>query len=81
MAKYEPLQVVVLNGDGAGCTDMAKAIKYVEGGGTGYPHMLSEGEKVIIVSSEIGSMGLEYLVLSISGKQQSVLESQIEGVA
>ena len=79
MAKYKTGDVVILNGDGAGCEDFVKAIRYVEGGGTGYPHQLSEGEAVEILSSEVGALGQEYLVVNESGLEQSVIESQIEG--
>lgn len=79
MAKYKVGDVVILNGDGADCGDILEAIQYVEGGGTGYPHHFPKGERVEVLSQEIGELGQECLVVNESGLEQSVIESQIEG--
>lgn len=80
MSKLNIGDVVTLNGDGAGITDMPEAIIYVESGGQGMPHAIPANSKVTVVDTrESDELGTIYFVHDeLTDITQGVLSIQIK---
>lgn len=80
MNKLSVGDVVTLNSDGAGITELPEAIIYVESGGKGMPHAIPANSKVTVVDTrESDELGTIYFVHDeLTDITQGVLSVQIK---
>ena len=80
MSKLNIGDVVTLNSDGAGITDLIEAIAYVSSGAEGMPHAIPANSKVTVVDTrESDELGTIYFVHDeLTDITQGVLSIQIK---